>query len=643
MASATTWGAIHEDMNYVGHDLTGQFDFPPSSATADGCFPLCEADQRCSGFTWVDGACWLKFGNPDLVPLPGSRSAALVQQDQCLPLERDVDYWGNDITCIDGLTTPDDCCAACGRTAGCHLYVVDNAHCCLKSASADRRPDQDPALNIRAAFLRSSADGPGVPVTDDAYSLDVRANPVSFSSILGAQWLSGIVSRTTGVTELASIVTTVNASIATQPHSGAPKLKAINASDGATVLGFWSIKSIGECAAIVSLHGGTLFTYSPQVAMCLSHQYPESDNNPTYFMSADGSFTSVPQALSAIYQLDVVAAADQNACQSTCTLRAYCAAIQFDGQQCTLFAPAQGKTGGVVAPDSSAGWVTTPFSTNVDPSLPAYDNHPSRVVFYTTAHQDDHELFMSNNYHAGIADPTTKVVFVYTSAGDAGEGQRWRLARQLGTVAASTVWVDHVGRYNTQPVQDTVQVAGHDITRVNVGNVAHYFLCIREDDGVDEAGAFQYGLAELLYGSHAVPPMDQPTAVYVDRAAFRDVLQGIFDVESNGVGAVEIHGQAQENENDHPLHTGTGNLIEEIVGDTKFGACALQVYYYDYDVWTMDVNLNSPVYELQRYAWMAQSQTILDFWGDQNWSVHSDNLGRTYPRRTIPASVDSCN
>ncbi|KAF0693983.1 Aste57867_15096 [Aphanomyces stellatus] len=556
LASAATWGPILDDTNLDGNDLYD--DLPPTSPTADGCVSLCEDDQRCTGFTWADDACWLKFGNPDLVSQPGARSAVLIQDEP--------------------------------------------------------------------------RDG---PITDDAYSPDVRVNPVGFSSILGAQWLSDIAGRT-GETEMVSIANTVNASIASQSHSGAPKLQAIKASDGAAVQAYSSVNSIGECAALVSLHGATFFTYSAQGAMCLSHQYATSDNNPTYFRSADDSFTAVSQALPSDYQLDVAAADDQNGCQSKCTARADCVAVQFDGQQCTLFGPVQADG------DSSAGWVTAPFSTNVDPSLPAYNNNPSRVVFYTTAHQDDHELFMSAKYHESISDPSTKVVFVYTSAGDAGEGQQWRLARQLGTVAASTVWVDHVGLYNSQQLQDTVLVAGHDIARVSVGNIAHYFLCIREDNGNDEAGVFQFGLLELLYGSNPVPPMDQPAAVYVNRAAFRDVLQGIFDLEANGIGAVEIHGQAQENQNDHPLHVATGNLIEEIVASTKYAQCALQVYYYDYDVWTMDVNLISPVYELQRYAWMAQSQVILDFWGDQNWSVHSDNLGRTYPRRTIPASVGSC-
>ncbi|KAF0700787.1 Aste57867_8740 [Aphanomyces stellatus] len=648
-ALAAKWGIIHDGMDYVGHDLTPDYTNPPTSATAEGCIPICEADSRCAGFSWVGNNCWLKFGNPDLVPNPGVRSAAMLQPDQCLPLERDVDYWGNDIACFDGITTPDDCCTACTNTAGCNLYVVSNLHCCLKSAGTDRRPNQDPTANIRAAFRRpADANGPGLSLQDATYSPDVRVNPVGFTSVAGAQWVPGIEVRN-GMLELDSILESLNATISNQPHDAPPQAEQLVASDGALVRGFWAVNSIGECATIVSMHGGVLFTYTKSTAndinsngTCLSHVYPASNNRPTFFVTTGRKFTPVTQTLPAIYQLDSVAAATQNACQDTCLARSYCAAIQFDGQDCTLFAPAQGKAGNVATPDSSAGWVTSPYATKVNPSLPSYNKKPSRVAFYTTAHQDDHELFMSNNYHAGIADPNTKVVFVYTTAGDAGFGQKWRLARQLGTVAASTVWVDHIGRYNSKALQNVVQVADHRITRVSVGNVAHYFLCMREDNGVDEAGVNQFGLSELLNDKNAVPPMDQPTEVYVNRAAFRRVVQAIFELEANGVANVEIHAQAQENVGDHALHIATGKLVEEIVGGTKYAKCARQVYYYDYDVFDKDVNLGSPVYQLQRYAWMAQSQAIASAYGKENWSVHSSNLGRTYPRRTIPPTVSSC-
>ncbi|KAG9414345.1 hypothetical protein AC1031_013545 [Aphanomyces cochlioides] len=642
VVAAANWGPIKEDVDFLLNNIIDPWTTPPQADNAEGCKPLCEADQRCSGFTWYQGSCWLKYGNPQLVAKAGAHSAGM-RPAECLPFEKNVDYWGNDIECIDGITTPDACCNACTANPNCKLYVVDNQHCCLKTAAADRRPDQDPSLNIYAAFVRTFVigGGPGVSISDGSYSPDVRVPNVKFSTAEGSQWLPGIQYEKAGAKpEFATIVEKVNTTVAAHQHGQPPDAKAILGTDGATIRGFWSVNSVGECAALISLHGASLFTYSPRDEMCLSHVYPTSSTT-TYFLTSTGSFTGIKQTLPSTYQISTSTANSKSACQTTCTSNSYCTAYVLNGKQCTLYAPAQGKTGDG-ADDSVAGWINTAFSTKINSKLPTYGNNPSTVRFYTTAHQDDHELFMSNSYHEAITDSNTKVVFIYTSAGDAGIGQSWRLARQQGTVAATTAWVDHAGLFSSKKITDTVTVAGHHITRVKVGNVFHYFLCIREDPGNDENGVYQLGLLNLLYNGQAVPPMDLPNEIYYTRDDFADVLRGIYHLESDGVANVEIHSQDEQNgSGDHPLHLATGNLVQEVVDSDIWSTCADQVYYFDYDVFYWDVNLDEPVYSLQRYAWMWQSKAILDAYGEENWSVHAWNLGRTYPNHQY-GKVEDC-
>ena len=46
------------------------------------------------------------------------------------------------------------------------------------------------------------------------------------------------------------------------------------------------------------------------------------------------------------------------------------------------------------------------------------------VVFYIGAHQDDWQLFMSPQAYYDLIADNTRVVFIYTTAGDAGAARK---------------------------------------------------------------------------------------------------------------------------------------------------------------------------------------------------------------------------
>jgi hypothetical protein len=59
------------------------------------------------------------------------------------------------------------------------------------------------------------------------------------------------------------------------------------------------------------------------------------------------------------------------------------------------------------------------------------------VAFYMTAHEDDWELFRGEQAYADIqSDPSYKIVFIHTTAGDAGSIDGWWEAREQGAIAA---------------------------------------------------------------------------------------------------------------------------------------------------------------------------------------------------------------
>src|SRR5947209_5394289 len=62
----------------------------------------------------------------------------------------------------------------------------------------------------------------------------------------------------------------------------------------------------------------------------------------------------------------------------------------------------------------------------------------SGVVFYISAHQDDWQLFRGERAYRDLRAPGLRVVFVYTTAGDSGDGPgaSWWRARERGALAS---------------------------------------------------------------------------------------------------------------------------------------------------------------------------------------------------------------
>src|SRR3954451_16357350 len=56
----------------------------------------------------------------------------------------------------------------------------------------------------------------------------------------------------------------------------------------------------------------------------------------------------------------------------------------------------------------------------------------AQISFYIVAHADDWLLFMQPNAHKDLVDSHNKVVFIISTAGDAGEDEKYWCAREEG-------------------------------------------------------------------------------------------------------------------------------------------------------------------------------------------------------------------
>ena len=93
------------------------------------------------------------------------------------------------------------------------------------------------------------------------------------------------------------------------------------------------------------------------------------------------------------------------------------------------------------------------------------------VAFYFAAHEDDWQLFMNPNAYHDVQTVSTKVVFVYLTAGDdgaglgnAGHSQPYYLARENGA-KVSVMFMADADKSPVMPADSMTFIAGHAIKR----------------------------------------------------------------------------------------------------------------------------------------------------------------------------------
>ncbi|RHZ01569.1 hypothetical protein DYB35_012628 [Aphanomyces astaci] len=378
--------------------------------------------------------------------------------------------------------------------------------------------------------------------------------------------------------------------------------------------------SLDACAKLVAGKSKVLFTYVASTKVCTIY-------SPTPASQSLGLVNTpvVPVVLpSSSFGADVarvaVAATTAPDCYRQCVpSKSTCFGALFDAttKVCTLLTPTVDLT-------STLGWI-------IPKTLPTTMATVSQVDVYVTAHEDDHELFMSAPVYNSIKSPTTKSVFVYLSAGDSGETTGWWQAREVGTVAATKTWLNLFGTYSPVSRTQTVLIKGHNIVKIVVGNSVHYFLRLSEA-----------GLLSVIVNNTPQAPLDQPSQPYANAQAVKDVLKAIIVAEATKVPKVTASYSKYLNDEgiDHVLHVASGRLTAELLNaDALFKTCVTQYPYFGYQHWLDAVNMNEPERLAQRAAWVGLSVGILSVHPRNVWSEHSAHLGRTYAGPVVTKSA----
>jgi len=136
-----------------------------------------------------------------------------------------------------------------------------------------------------------------------------------------------------------------------------------------------------------------------------------------------------------------------------------------------------------------------------------------QVVFYIGAHQDDWQLFMSPQAYTDLIAEGTTVVFIYTTAGDAGADASWGRGRSAGALSS----IQFAKRQRIAAIApELVTANGHPLPCYTIAKTRSYFLNL-PDGNMDGNGFPATGRASLerLHASQ-IPSI----AALVDQPAY---------------------------------------------------------------------------------------------------------------------------
>ncbi len=263
------------------------------------------------------------------------------------------------------------------------------------------------------------------------------------------------------------------------------------------------------------------------------------------------------------------------------------------------------------------------------------------VAFYFAAHEDDWQLFMNPNAYHDVQKPSSKVVFVYVTAGDdgaglgnAGRSQPYYLARENGA-KVSVKFVADAQKTPVIPIDSVASVSGHAVKRWLYRNTVSYFLRL-PDGGVEGAGYTNTGLQSLKQlHEGAIPAMTaiDGSSTYGGWADLVGTLRKLIDQERATCTNVWVNlpdPDMARNIGDHPDHQHMARGVLEGIADLRW---INKAFYLNYVTAKMAENMSTPDREIEAgtFAALVAGLTALDH--PSSWEpMHRSWLSRHYVR-----------
>lgn len=250
----------------------------------------------------------------------------------------------------------------------------------------------------------------------------------------------------------------------------------------------------------------------------------------------------------------------------------------------------------LTAPRKSAG-------DGVQRALSASGVAPVEVFIH--AAPEGWQIFMGNRAVVSLQQ-ATKVVFIYTTAGDAGGATAFWQMRETASRASIDVII---GSGAWTCAAQTVD--GHSIRRCTKGKVVEYYMRMPDGNNVDGTGYGKGSLSKLrdIGGSQAAV---NSSTTYTSWADFTTTLRDLVERETVGLPATDVQVHAPEydraiNPDDHPDNFVTADAVKDAtVARTWFMA-----WYTDYHAKDLPVNLSTAEHDLKQQVFLAYDNRMV--------------------------------
>lgn len=207
----------------------------------------------------------------------------------------------------------------------------------------------------------------------------------------------------------------------------------------------------------------------------------------------------------------------------------------------------------------------------------------AKISFYIVAHADDGQLFMQPKIYYDLITTSHKVVFIITTAGDAGKDEIFWRAREEGM--KSSVRFCLAPKEIITESNSKREFNNHSVHYWSASRATSYFLRLPDGnlDGKGFSSNHYQSLSKFRKGEmEKIAAVDFSTS-YSSWQDLMGTIEAIIRFESEDITDITIHYQdpdRERNPNDHADHIATGQAIQQLPFISNFE----QLLYTGYSV-----------------------------------------------------------
>ncbi len=260
---------------------------------------------------------------------------------------------------------------------------------------------------------------------------------------------------------------------------------------------------------------------------------------------------------------------------------------------------------------------------------------------FVSAHPDDWQLFMNPNAYHRLETRGNKVIFLHTTAGDAGSGtgnNNYYLAREEGSLRAIRFMANAINPeagLGGDMHPESVNVNNHAIKKFTYSNAVAYFLRL-PDGNYDGSGYAKHGYSSLrrLYNGsvNSIAAVDGSTT-YTSLNDLKETIKLLIKSESEVAEAIQFNLAETDtliNKGDHSDHLNTSLLMQDIAKDLNVTSINL---YLEYVTSGKEQNIFGNDFLVSAGTWAATASGLSDFNHKSTWDpIHNVWLGKQYFR-----------